>query len=147
MIRQSRNEDINEIMEIWLNSNLEAHSFVESSFWKQHYEEVKEAIQNGVIVYEEDQKIKGFIGVIDSYVAGLFVAQSCRGKGIGKALLDFAKKQNTGLSLEAFAENKGAVAFYKREGFQIISEKENQHTKNQEYFMEWNNPDGSVQNE
>lgn len=33
MIRNAKETDIDEIMDIWLNSNIDAHSFVPKEYW------------------------------------------------------------------------------------------------------------------
>ena len=44
MIRNLKDNDLDEIMEIWLCSNTEAHSFVPESYWKNNFPVVKESI-------------------------------------------------------------------------------------------------------
>ena len=51
----------------------------------------------------------------ETFIEALYVAAP--GHGIGKALLDHAKKGRVALQLWAFQANTGARAFYKREGF------------------------------
>lgn len=137
MIRESQFEDLEIIMDIWLSSNLEVHSFVPSKFWKSNFDDVKEAISEGVIVYEEDGEIRGFIGVQDGYVAGLFVKKAYRRLGIGKKLLDYAKSHNDRLELDVFVANDSAVKFYCREGFKVTENKTSDPVNCEEYHMEW----------
>ena len=40
MIRKFRNEDLEQIMQLWLQSNIQAHGFIEKAYWKSHYSEV-----------------------------------------------------------------------------------------------------------
>jgi ribosomal protein S18 acetylase RimI-like enzyme len=136
MIRESKLEDLQAIMQIWFESNIEAHSFVPEEFWKNHYDSVKEAIAKGVTVYEEDERIIGFIGVIDGYIAGLFVAKDCRSLGIGKKLLEDAKSKYNMLELDVYLQNSKAVKFYRRENFQV-EKKQNNNTGFEEYHMIW----------
>ena len=46
MIRKFKEEDINSIMEIWLNENIKAHNFIPEEYWKNNYEYVKEILPN-----------------------------------------------------------------------------------------------------
>lgn len=137
MIRKYQKEDIKRIMQIWLQVNIEAHSFVEKEYWIKNYSMVESQIsQAEVYVYEEKGKIKGFIGITNDYIAGIFVDKEYQSMGIGKKLLDYIKKYHSNLSLSVYKENKRAVDFYKREKFKIVSE-EIEETGNAEYTMEW----------
>lgn len=60
----------------------------------------------------------GFIAVRHCDIAAFCVAEGARGRGIGKALLDDAKAMDARLALWTFQANLGAIAFYRREGFQ-----------------------------
>ena len=40
MIRAMQASDLEEVMQIWLTANMEAHDFIDSSYWKSHFEEV-----------------------------------------------------------------------------------------------------------
>ena len=53
-------------------------------------------------------------------VTALYVATP--GQGIGKRLLDFAKRGRQALDLWTFQANKGARRFYEREGFHQVRE-------------------------
>lgn len=137
VIRRSKASDLDSIMEIWLNSNLDVHPFVAPSYWMSHYEAVKEAISEGVTVYEKDGEIIGFIGITEGYVAGLFVNKTKRGNGIGKALLDEAKKANSSLTLHVFEQNPDALRFYEREGFVRGQRQKNIDCDSMEFCMQW----------
>ena len=72
MIRKLAQEDLEAVMGIWLEANLKAHDFIEADYWKSNFEAVKETLaQAEVYVYTEDTKIKGFIGIVEGYIAGL----------------------------------------------------------------------------
>lgn len=138
MIRKFKTYDLETIMAIWLSSNLQAHHFIPASYWKNNVEMVKEILpQAEVYVYEEENQILGFVGIDQGYIAGIFVLDSMRSRGIGKALLDKAKSLYTTLSLSVYEKNKGAVSFYQREGFQIDKTQVDEQTGETEYFMIW----------
>ncbi len=138
MVRKFKTQDIDEVMEIWLDTNIKAHDFIDKNYWKEHYEEVKYAILNTkVYVYEKDNKILGFIGIIDGYIAGIFVKDGMQGNGIGKILIDTCKKDSNELTLNVYEQNEKAFKFYLREGFYIVSKNIDNDTKENELCMEW----------
>ena len=54
MIRALRPEDLDQVMQIWLNANLEAHCFLPESYWCDHMEEVRAALPAAqVFVYQD----------------------------------------------------------------------------------------------
>lgn len=59
----------------------------------------------------------GFLARHGGKVQALHVAQSARGMGIGRALLDEVKAVEPEVSLWTFQANTRAIAFYRREGF------------------------------
>lgn len=69
-------------------------------------------------VYDSDGEIEAFLDVYEGWVNQLYCRRNSTGKGIGKTLLDFAKRQSPeGLQLWTFQVNEGARRFYTREGF------------------------------
>ena len=136
MIRRFEEKDISSVMQIWLDSNLEAHSFIAESYWRNKYEAVEKMILKAEIYVSEDSDgINGFVGLIDNYIAGVFVRKGKRSKGIGKQLIDFVKCQYNNLTLDVFVKNIRAVDFYIREGFQIQRKSINYDTQEEEYTM------------
>lgn len=138
MIRTFKESDINAVAEIWLDSNIEAHSFITAAYWQKHFEAVKAMLlQAEIYVYEEAGRIEGFIGLESSYIAGIFVCAEARSKGIGKQLMNYAKERKNKLSLNVYKKNTQAVRFYKREGFSIVREGTDENTNETEYEMIW----------
>ena len=129
-----RKSDLSAVMKIWLDTNIKNHNFVSKEYWTSNYEIVKE-----IYVYEEDDTnlIDGFIGLLDSYLAGLFVKNTAQSKGIGKQLLDYAKSIKSEMTLSVYQKNIRAVHFYQREQFQIQSENIDDNTNEKEFIMIW----------
>lgn len=139
MIREFQAGDLDKVMSIWLSANLEAHSFVDPEYWRGNFDAVKTMIpQAEVWVSEGGNGIDGFIGVVDDYIAGIFVDASARAAGVGSQLLDRAKQSRTSLRLSVYQKNEPAVAFYRRRGFQIGKESVDPETSEPEYTMIWN---------
>ena len=138
MIRIFKSEDIKQVMEIWLESNKDAHFFINDDYWQSNFDFVQQQIlQAEVFVYETGGKIKGFIGVMDGYIAGIFVDKEYRCTVAGKRLLDHVKQRYNLLSLNVYRNNRGAVSFYLRENFSVISEDKDEDTGEIEYTMIW----------
>ena len=49
MIRIYQKKDLNDLMQIWLNANMEAHSFIPKEYWISHYDMVKNHAASGPI--------------------------------------------------------------------------------------------------
>lgn len=138
MIRNFRESDIDSIMKIWLEVNIQAHYFIEEDYWKHNYDNVKSAIlQAEIYVYEQNDRICGFIGLMEDYIAGIFVSHECQSNGIGKQLLDRAKNKHDMLELNVYRKNERAVKFYMSNGFSEISESIDENTSETELCMEW----------
>ena len=138
MIRELQKADLNKVAEIWLDTNLQAHYFIPAQYWKSNFDSVKELLpQAEVYVYENGEKIQGFIGLNGEYIEGIFVSGEIQSQGIGKLLLDFVKERRSKLSLNVYQKNTQAIHFYQREGFIIQSEGLDEATGEKEYVMIW----------
>ena len=142
MIRTLKREDLNDVMQIWLGANLQAHSFISREYWIEHFDFVREMIsQAEVYVYENvrTHMIEGFIGLDENDIAGIFVTESVQSIGIGKQLLDYVKLIKQSLCLRVYRKNERAVAFYRREGFVIRGQNVDADTGEEEFLLVWNN--------
>lgn len=108
---------------IWYLASLEAHGFLGEA----RLQEQRRLIEN---IYLEKAETwvaclggepAGFIGLLDTFVGGLFVAPSAQGTGIGRRLIAHALALKGQLMLEVYADNGRACAFYRQLGFREIS--------------------------
>ena len=139
MIRKLQETDIDRVAAIWLDTNLKAHDFIAESYWLGNFDEVKGLLaQAELYVYEDEiQGIQGFIGLEDTYIAGIFVSEKVQSRGIGKQLLDFIKERKEELSLSVYQKNAGAIRFYEREGVAVRHTGLDEQTGEKEYQMVW----------
>lgn len=138
MIRKFRTDDLEQVMELWLATNISAHDFISAKYWHANYALVKKMLpQANIWVYEKNNEIWGFIGLQDAYIAGIFVADKAQGKGIGSELLAKAKQQKSQLSLTVYAKNERALNFYQRADFTVVNEQLDETTGQVEYLMKW----------
>lgn len=138
IIRRAVRADIPVVMEIWLDTNCRAHNFIAPDYWEKNYGTVEQMLPDAdIYVCEGYGKIQGFIGLVDNYVAGIFVREEYRSQGVGRALLDYVKAQKRELSLHVYGKNERAVQFYLREGFVKIKEQIEEENREPEYEMRW----------
>lgn len=117
VIRQYDEYDIDALMKIWLDTNIQAHNFISSDYWRSNYDMVRKILPYAEIyVYQDDsaKQIIGFIGLNGNYIEGVFVKETMQSKGIGKMLLNYVKNFKTTLTLSVYQKNKKAIRFYLR---------------------------------
>lgn len=131
--------DLERIVEIWLEGSKLAHHFIDADYWKSKQIEMKEVYlpMSQSYVIEEEGNLVGFISLVDNYLAALFVDPKEQGIGYGKQLLDNIKEQKESLDLRVYQENKNAVRFYLKNDFNISAESIDEHTSAKEYAMTW----------
>lgn len=141
MVRQYSNGNIDAVMQIWLDTNIRAHHFIPSDYWRTNCDMVRELLSHAEIYVHEDEcakQIDGFIGLNDDYIEGIFVKETMQSKGIGKQLLNHVKKVKPTLKLNVYQKNEKAIKFYLREKFNIRSENIDDNTGEKEFVMVWN---------
>lgn len=139
MIRKLKNEEIDKIMDIWKESTIKAHNFIDKEYWENNYDAVKNVYIpiSDTFVYGDGEIIKGFISIINNeFIGALFVDVNYQGLGLGSKLIDYVIKKYEKLNLAVYKENKNAVEFYYDKGFKIIKEQKNEDSGFKEYIME-----------
>ena len=92
----------------------------------------EEPLLRGVLIYDEGE-VAGYLYVTQCYSAEvggrcifieeIFVAQAFRGRGVGRAVLDWLEEQYPDarrFRLEVTQVNQGAVRLYQRMGYQYL---------------------------
>ena len=131
-------KDIEDVMQLWLQTNLKTHSFIPEHYWHDNFNEVKSALSEAEIyVADQNKKIVGFIGLVNNYIAGIFVSEHMQLHGIGKQLLNTAKERYIALQLHVYKKNLKAIEFYQKQNFKIVETPIDIHTREEELFMEW----------
>ena len=118
MIRRFRPEDLPQVLEIWLQGNLDAHPFISPAYWQENRALAARLIPLATVyVSEQTGALNGFLGLTEGRVEGLFVRRDARRTGVGGALLDTAKAPGGPLELCVYEKNTDALRFYRRHGF------------------------------
>jgi putative acetyltransferase len=127
-------------MDIWLKTNITAHSFIPEQYWVNNYSIVENEYLpiSETFICEEDNIIKGFISIIDnSFIGALFVLGEYQGQGIGNKLLHYCKSLYLKLELHVYVQNINAVKFYEHCGFAVKTAQPNEDSGFMEYTMQW----------
>lgn len=140
-IRKLKECEIDYIMKIWLESTIESHPFIEEKYWNKNYDIVKEIYipMAETFAFCNEEEINGFISIInDEFIGALFIDTKSQGLGIGGSLLKYVKSRYKNINLSVYKENNKAVEFYKKHGFKIIKEQNNEDSGFVEYLMNYN---------
>ena len=128
-IRQAGYDDIERIAEILVfNYRLNFYPiFRDDSFYFEELTVTKQKAQyanmlDRIWVYD-DGVVKGFIQIENAEVQRLFVEPALQGNSIGSELLEFAIAEKNVTFLWALEKNIKAIAFYKRHGFDVTTDK------------------------
>lgn len=124
MIRKYEEKDLAELIDAWYSASKVAHTFLSEDFFKQERRNIADLYIPNVEtwVYEKDNKVIGFISLMENEVGAIFVDPEFHGKGIGRALMEHAKSLREFLELYVFKENKIGRNFYEKCGFKFVSE-------------------------
>ena len=108
------------LLHVWENSVKATHGFLsdgEIEKIKCYVPQALQSVQNLVVAKNEHKAIVAFSGGENQRIEMLFVAPEQRGRGIGKALIDFAVNTFSANEVTVNEQNTQAVGFYKRMGF------------------------------
>lgn len=140
MIRSMQEQDIHQVMDIWLTSTIKAHPFIEEKYWLKHYRTVKNKYLKVAKTYvmEEDGVVTGFISILkDEFIGALFVIPGRQGHQLGSALLAHVKDLYPNLRAHAYEKNPRAVHFYRKHGFEVTGQQNNLDSSYSEYVLDW----------
>lgn len=123
MIRKATPTDFAEMAELWLRASCIAHSFIAESYWQQQQNAMQQQYlpmaKNYVYQTTPAAPLQGFVSMMQSQVAALFVAPELQGQGIGRALLTHVSQLQPMMELNVFEKNLNALRFYYRFGFRL----------------------------
>jgi putative acetyltransferase len=116
-----------EIMVVWEASVRATHHFLK----EEDLQYFKPLIRNEYLyavnlfgTYDEQGRLTGFLGTSYDKVEMLFIDPSCRGKGIGKTLLQYAVDVLGIRKVDVNEQNAQAVGFYEHYGFTVVGRSE-----------------------
>lgn len=138
-IRLMEERDQDPMIEIWLRGSEQAHHFIPMEYWSSKQSEMRNVYlpMSESYVLEIDGHIRGFISMVGSYLAALFIDPEYQSQGYGRKLLDHIKSRQERLELKVYKANEQAVQFYTRHGFKVQQEMLDPDTRQPEYLMEW----------
>lgn len=119
-IRASKPRDGQRVVEIWRDAVDATHDFLSPADRAAIETEVRgflPAAPHWLWVDEDDRPL-GFMFLSGTHIEALFVDPACHGQGIGRALIDHARRQHPALTVDVNEQNPQAARFYERVGFQ-----------------------------
>lgn len=131
-------DDLQKLISIWYQTNKEAHDFISEHYWEENIPFLRQELPKScVFICLINQEIVGFIGLVETYIAGIFVKSEYQKMGIGTSLLNEVKEIKSELSLSVYQKNQQAFQFYLAQGFSVIQEKLDDENQEIEFIMKW----------
>ena len=128
MIKKLTINDVDYIEQIF---NLEKDIFKNSAFSKESTENLVKADNSFIYAYLVDEKVCGYLMVLDSIdvyeILAIATVEEYRNKGIAQELLDKIKTKD--IFLEVRKSNEKAINFYKKNNFKEISIRKNYYSE------------------
>ena len=128
MIKKLTSNNIDYIEQIF---NLEKEIFKSSAFSKSYLNTLIKGDNSFIYVYLIDDKVCGYLMVLDSIdvyeILAIATVEKYRNKGIAQELLDKIKTKN--IFLEVRESNQTAINFYKKNNFKEISIRKNYYSE------------------
>ncbi|MCH5277537.1 MAG: GNAT family N-acetyltransferase [Desulfovibrionaceae bacterium] len=126
------------VLDIWIRASERAHAFVPSGFWRAQLDRMRDhylpLAEVRVILWP---KLAGFAAVVADHLTALFVAPEWQGRGLGRLLMEDARRRRNRLSLSVYESNRAARAFYEHLGFAARERVRDTLTGRMEWIMLW----------
>jgi len=119
MLRSYRHDDLEGLLDVWYRASLIAHWFLSEEFLEVERRQIAEdwLPVSETTVAETDGRVVGFLSLVGNEVGGIFVDPEYQGRGIGRALMDHARRARPHLELVVFEDNLMGRRFYDAYGF------------------------------
>lgn len=142
MIRKIKEEDLTNVMTIWVKGNFKANSFIEKDYWLEIYNQTKvDFLENfKTYVYAENDEILGFISIYDNEIKAIYVKEEYRGKGIGSKLINYCRdnlEKDVEIFVKVFEKNMNSIIFFSKRQFKNSKIQLNEQFNETEYVMTW----------
>ena len=128
MIKKLTSDNVDYIEQIF---NLEKEIFKNSAFNKSYMETLIKGDNSFIYTYIIDNKVCGYLMVLDSIdiyeILAIATIEKYRNKGIAQELLDKIKTKD--IFLEVRESNQVAINFYKKNKFKEISVRKNYYSE------------------
>lgn len=81
-LKKKNRKTLKTLGNIWLNANLDTHTFIDSFYWIDNYSNVLTYLKDSdIYVYKNNNQIVAFCGLRNNYIAGLLVKEEYRDNG------------------------------------------------------------------
>ncbi|MGB5823312.1 MAG: N-acetyltransferase [Proteocatella sp.] len=140
MIRKFTKNDTAAVMQVWLETIVVAHDFVNEKYWRDAIENVRKnyILNSESYVYIKDGGIVGFVSIIEENTIGaIFVEKPFQDKGIGGQLLERIQSEYDKLYISVFEKNQGAKKFLLNRGFKFLYKQHDVNTDEVELLFIW----------
>lgn len=136
MIRKLKIEDIKQVQEL---GNLLSPNFSKTN----NLEEMENNPYTKVLVYEEEETIKGFLMYTEleetTDIVDIIVKEEERQKGVASCLMDYMlsdlKESVKLLTLEVRKSNTPAIALYEKFGFEVVNIREKYYGDGEDAYL------------
>ena len=124
MIRKYSETDLDDLLTAWEAASQVAHPFLTHEFLASERNNIPNLyLPNAETwVYDDGQRVVGFIALIGIEVGAIFVHPDHQRTGVGQQLMDKARTLRETLEVEVFVANAIGRAFYARYGFETIKQ-------------------------
>ena len=124
VIRPYTEDDLGEVLDVWYQASLVAHSFLTEEFLATERRQVAEhwLPMAETMVYETEGRVVGFLALIGNEVGAIFVDPNFQRRGIGRALMDRARDSRPFLELNVLEANATGRGFYDAYGFEFVDQ-------------------------
>jgi GNAT superfamily N-acetyltransferase len=150
MIRQCTASDFEAILDIINDAASAYRGVIPADRWHEPYmpaQDLRREIEAGVVFwgYEDEDGLTGVMGVQDkgevTLIRHAYVRTSKRNQGVGTRLLRFLESTvDTPVLIGTWADATWAIAFYRKNGYQLLPEAE----KNRLLRQYWTIPERQV---
>ncbi|MDH0747593.1 GNAT family N-acetyltransferase [Pseudomonas sp. GD03842] len=118
-----KKHDYAELTRVWEASVRATHDFLPENYITLLRNLLETQYLDAVTLFctrDSQLRITGFGGISPGKLEMLFIAPDCRGKGLGKKLLDHAIEHYRIRELDVNEQNPQALGFYQKQGFEIV---------------------------
>lgn len=112
---------------------IEKEVFCNTAFSMEQLEEMEEIERYRFFIIRIKEKVKGYVILYDSFdvweIMKIAVSKECRRKGIGEKMIKYIiSLTQVPIMLEVRENNKMAIEFYRKNGFEQIATRKNYYT-------------------